>query len=988
MIISKSPFLKPRSRNKKTKLFFFLVMLILIVLGFPRALSPISIHVDGKNNQHPEKLKYSGLMVLHELININDDGSNTWHYYKTLGVPWLSGEGTSEKPYVIENILIDANQSGSCITIKNSHVYFIVRNCTLFDSMGGAISMSDSSNGQIVDNNCSYNQDYGIWLHYCDNNNISGNTASNNIYSTGIYLYHCDNNTVSENTVIFNQEYGIYLYDSNNNTVLGNTASDNYISGIFLRGDDNNVSGNTAFLNDQHGFYLYESNNNIVSGNTAFLNDQNGFYVQNSNNNTVSGNTASDNIYYGIYLISSSNNSLSGNTVIDNEQHGIFLYISNNNNVSENMVTDNDQYGIYLSFSNNNTISGNTASDNYYGINLESSNNNNFSGNTINLNFYGINLKDESNNNVFWENKANNNHYGFYLDNCNNNTVSGNTANDNTYYGIFISGENNNVSGNTFSKNKQDGVYLDNCYEIFLSQNEMFECGLGFNIENNMYFNHIDGSNRVNGKILYYYLNEMGLESSNFENAGQVVLVNCSYCTVSEVNTSRTSYGILSYHGTYINISGNTASNNNYYGIYLVNCDNNTLSENNLVSNSEYGIYLDYQSVNNTIWLNKFAKNEGNAQDDGIDNQWDNGSLGNFWDDYDGVDGIPQDGIGNTSYSIPNNGLDRYPLIYTEPLANFTTNATLILTGQFVHFNSTTFGGNFPLSYEWIFSDGFTSTEPHPIHKYESSGIFSVILTVTDLDGDSIEYSKINHIIVEDDIKPSLNFLQSEINADMGSQIQLFCEVSGGNGPLTYTWDFGDGSPTSNETSPIHQYEECGNYKVTLTVIDRNGDVTSATMNVLVRPASVPSTNPAIFIFVMCLIVGFTTLVVTLITVKKKRKSSKSFPVRYPPEGLKSIKKTKDQAVALNLPPLDASNSRLLFEGSISQEKEKELLENTESELGIRREEFLCVIHKGPVEGANIYMCPHCTAFYCKLCAKALKDRNEGCWSCGKPLEL
>ncbi len=40
----------------------------------------------------------------------------------------------------------------------------------------------------------------------------------------------------------------------------------------------------------------------------------------------------------------------------------------------------------------------------------------------------------------------------------------------------------------------------------------------------------------------------------------------------------------------------------------------------------------------------------------------------------------------------------------------------------------------------------------------------------------------------------------------------------------TYTWDFGDGSPTSNATSPGHDYSTSGSYTVTLIVSNECGD--------------------------------------------------------------------------------------------------------------------------------------------------------------------
>ncbi len=41
--------------------------------------------------------------------------------------------------------------------------------------------------------------------------------------------------------------------------------------------------------------------------------------------------------------------------------------------------------------------------------------------------------------------------------------------------------------------------------------------------------------------------------------------------------------------------------------------------------------------------------------------------------------------------------------------------------------------------------------------------------------------------------------------------------------PLTFTWDFGDGSPVSNLRSAMHTYESLGNYAVKLTVSTTGG---------------------------------------------------------------------------------------------------------------------------------------------------------------------
>ena len=49
---------------------------------------------------------------------------------------------------------------------------------------------------------------------------------------------------------------------------------------------------------------------------------------------------------------------------------------------------------------------------------------------------------------------------------------------------------------------------------------------------------------------------------------------------------------------------------------------------------------------------------------------------------------------------------------------------------------------------------------------------------------------------------------------------------------ITYSWDFGDGSPTSNEQNPSHTYEESGFYTATLTVSDPGGRTDTRTVRV------------------------------------------------------------------------------------------------------------------------------------------------------------
>jgi len=110
-------------------------------------------------------------------------------------------------------------------------------------------------------------------------------------------------------------------------------------------------------------------------------------------------------------------------------------------------------------------------------------------------------------------------------------------------------------------------------------------------------------------------------------------------------------------------ISGNNASSNKDYGIYLQYSSSNVISNNNAYSNNLYGIYLYYSSNNNTIHHNNFINNTDQVWSDSV-NVWNNDNEGNYWSDYPRQD-LNEDGIGDTPYVIDANNQDNHPLMGT-----------------------------------------------------------------------------------------------------------------------------------------------------------------------------------------------------------------------------------------------------------------------------------------------------------------------------------
>jgi PKD repeat protein len=77
--------------------------------------------------------------------------------------------------------------------------------------------------------------------------------------------------------------------------------------------------------------------------------------------------------------------------------------------------------------------------------------------------------------------------------------------------------------------------------------------------------------------------------------------------------------------------------------------------------------------------------------------------------------------------------------------------------------------------------------------------------------------------------------------AEQGKSIPFAGVGSGGTGPLTYFWDFGDAQTASGTSSPTHAYANSGVYTVRLTVADATGASVTDTAVVTVNGAVPPS---------------------------------------------------------------------------------------------------------------------------------------------------
>jgi surface protein len=193
--------------------------------------------------------------------------------------------------------------------------------------------------------------------------------------------------------------------------------------------------------------------------------------------------------------------------------------------------------------------------------------------------------------------------------------------------------------------------------------------------------------------------------------------------------------------------------------------------------------------------------------------------------------------------------------------ANFTANTTTFPSGCWVQFTDTSSGGDALISYQWDFGDGsVNSSLSHPVHQYNNVGTFTVTLTVTD--GNLDKSIVTTTITVNVDLFPTAVFTSSATSVIIGNLVQFTDTSSGGNTPLSYHWNFGDGSANYTQSHPDHQYSTAGTFTVTLTVTDIDGDSDSYSMEIVVNPSPTTSGIPGYYIGFLLISTGLMVFII------------------------------------------------------------------------------------------------------------------------------
>lgn len=129
-----------------------------------------------------------------------------------------------------------------------------------------------------------------------------------------------------------------------------------------------------------------------------------------------------------------------------------------------------------------------------------------------------------------------------------------------------------------------------------------------------------------------------------------------------------------------------------------------------------------------------------------------------------------------------------------------------------VTFNDLSTGS--PDSYFWDFGDGTVSNEINPVHTWQFSGTYQVCLSIfnslTLCESTYCDFINVGNTLP--DCVADYTYQQLEGNTYSFTNLStgLIDDV---------IWDFGDGTPFSHETNPVHTWQQAGIYQVCLAVI-------------------------------------------------------------------------------------------------------------------------------------------------------------------------
>jgi gliding motility-associated-like protein len=164
-----------------------------------------------------------------------------------------------------------------------------------------------------------------------------------------------------------------------------------------------------------------------------------------------------------------------------------------------------------------------------------------------------------------------------------------------------------------------------------------------------------------------------------------------------------------------------------------------------------------------------------------------------------------------------------------KPASSFTVNTAICLDQSATITNNSTIPSGSISTWNWDFGDATNTsyTNGNPFTKtYSNFNNYTIRLVTVSANGckDTTTRSIAVHAL------PVANFtLPASVCMPNGTSSFTNQTTVGDNAALSYSWDFGDGSPLSNQTNPSHIYSAINSYNVTLISASAYGCKDTAT---------------------------------------------------------------------------------------------------------------------------------------------------------------
>lgn len=172
--------------------------------------------------------------------------------------------------------------------------------------------------------------------------------------------------------------------------------------------------------------------------------------------------------------------------------------------------------------------------------------------------------------------------------------------------------------------------------------------------------------------------------------------------------------------------------------------------------------------------------------------------------------------------------VSQFIFVNPAPNAIFTSNNVCHYDSSFFINSSTITNGNI-ITWIWDFGNGNSSFAQNPFYQYNIDGIHTITLI-------AISDSGCSDTVTSDiTVYPASEAIFTANNVCIYDSAYFINTSTVTSGGITYSWDFGDGT-TSSQQDPAHLFSTSGSYNVTLMTASDSGCTDSLSQIIFINP--------------------------------------------------------------------------------------------------------------------------------------------------------